>query len=458
MPFYEDFLCNGVSVMETLYKKFVKNFDDSYLFGWLFYFIVLVSTAILTDLPRINVWTTDLVRAAGDLGYGDPTYFAAAALDVSKFGWITEHTQWVFNLWPPGFVLLEALFLKVFGEAAPMPLIFLFCSVSIFSTLLMEMRRLLRISIGNLSWLLPLLIFLFPAARVFTLNITGLLFGEWLAIGAFFLAVLMLLRRSRNATVLAGFLFAVSAYARSQYEFFLVVTFLVSVFFVALAFLLRLKTKISYWETSKYLVYSMIIAQLLMAPWRVYHIVQSGDPRWVFTGNYLIESGLKTDEALISGGAGFLVEGGMNIPCRLAPEQCGKNSKEVYFQIFKDRAFEWISLKVQMLPKFWFSSANHRDLTSPKSNTPLEAFFNLVFLLCVIGSVAFLWIGRKVDSIMVWTGMTSGLVAAHLAIITFSHFEVRYFFFIKLYGLFSFIILYAEYAKSRFQKSEVSAG
>ncbi len=434
--------------LRSFYSNFKKSFDESYLFGWLFYFVVLICTAILTDLPRFEIWKSSLVQAASGLGYGDPTYFAAAAVDVSKFGWVTQNSQWVFNLWPPGFVLLEALFLKILGVEAPIPLIFLFCSVCIFATLLMEMRRLLRNGIGSISWFLPLLIFLFPAARVFILNITGLLFGEWLAIGSFFLAAMMLLRRSRKSTVLAGFLFAISAYTRSQYEFFLLATFLVSISLVGLVYLFKMKTRASYWEASKYLVYSLVIAQVFMAPWRVYHFANHGDPRWVFTGNYLIEASLKTDETLNSGGAGFLTEGGINMACRLAPEHCGENSKKVYIEIFRKNAFSWILAKVQLLPKFWFASAHNQDLTSPKSNTPLDGFLNFVFLLSVLGSLSMLWIGRKVDSIMIWAGLTLGLLAAHSAIIVFSHFEVRYFFFIKLYGLFSFMILYSEYVKS----------
>ena len=44
-----------------------------------------------------------------------PTYFATAAIDIAENGWISSYNDWIFNLWPPGFVLLEASIIKVAG-------------------------------------------------------------------------------------------------------------------------------------------------------------------------------------------------------------------------------------------------------------------------------------------------------------------------------------------------------
>lgn len=416
---------------------------NQYLLGWMCYFAALLVIAMLSTTSSMEVWTYSLVDAAKGLGYGDPNYFAATAMDISAHGWITDNSRWTFNLWPPGFMLLEGTLLKLFGNNAPMPLLLLVLSSGLFAAVMMEMRRVLNGAMGRWSWLVPLIIVSFPAARVFLLSITGLLFGEWLSIGCFFGAVLLLMRRTLKGAIFAGVLFALSAYTRSQYEFFLDVLLFVSIGLMALSFFWIKQGNPVHRQLAKYLLFSLVIAQVLMSPWRLYHSLNGGDLRWVYTGSTIITASLSTDATLIAGGRDWMREGGINVACHIAPEHCGKEDAGTYLRIFKDHPFEWISAKAKLLPEYWFASAG--ALAGPVMTTSFgETVFNGLFLICFIGTFALLWLSRKNDSAVVWWGVTLGIVISHFFIVTFSHLEVRYFFFIKIYSVFAFLLLLPE--------------
>ncbi len=421
-----------------------------YLLGWGFYFFILLSIAYLFGGSPLESWTKNLVDAANVTGYGDPNSFASAAMDVSQHGWVTQNTRYVFNLWPPGFVILEAMLLKVFGSAAAMPLLLLFCSAALFSALMMEMQRFLKSRVGFWSWIFPILIFTFSTARVFILSITGLLFGEWLAIGCFFCAILVLTRLSVRAIIFSGFLFAASAYARSQFEFFLGAMLVVAAGAMATDHFFKKFNLTSFFKLSKYLVLSLIVAQIFMAPWRLLHIRHGADGRWVYASDYLVSTSLKTDEALLAGGAGWMVDGGVNVACHIAPEHCGKDDAGIYKRIFIENPLLWVGAKVRLLPKYWFSTDGY--LTGPTVDTFWGGVFNGLFLLLLVGSICLHWVVRKGELVPLLLSVTAGLLMAHSVIITFSHLEVRYFYFLKLYGVFSFILLAAEWVKLNFRK------
>lgn len=446
-------------------KSFRKNatlnkVEENYWPGWVFYFITLIAIALLSSVSSMEVWAYNLLDAARTLPYGDPNSFAMAAIDVSAHGWITDNTRWTFNLWPPGFMLLEGALLRLFGSNAPMPLLLLALSASLFATVMMEMRRIISAAIGRWSWFVPLIIFSFPAARVFLLNLTGLLFGEWLSIGCFMGAILMLMRRTLKGAIFAGVLFALSAYARSQYEFFLNVTLFVSIGLMVLSFFWIKQGNTVHRQSVKYLVLSLIFAQILMSPWRLYHSLDGRDLRWVYTGPIIVSTSLSTDATLIAEGRGWMQQGGINVACHITPENCGKEDAATYLHIFKDHPFEWFSEKAKLLPEYWFSAVNTVSgsvLAAPVISTDLGAFvFNVLFLICFIGIFVLLWLGRKSDSALLWCGVTMGVVMSHFFIVTFSHLEVRYFYFIKIYSVFAFILLLPE-LKGYLSRRRVSA-
>ncbi len=426
-------------------NKLKAIFENKYFRGWVSYFVVLVTLPIVANLYGIERWTQTLVEAASSSGYGDPTYFAAAAIDISKYGWITENTRWVINLWPPGFVFFEGALLRIFGIDSAMPLVLLACSAGLFSTVLMEMCRLFKSATDRWAWLTPLVLFSFPAAQIFLLSVTGLVFGEWLAIGCFFGGVLFVLRKSVKGLIMAGFLFAISAYARSQYEFFLDAMLAVSVGFLVLSILLKKPRNSSLWNSSKYLVCSLIAAQIFMSPWRAYHWIYGQDARWVYSSNDLFAVSLTSDENLLAASQGWLIRGGANIACHISPEDCGKKDGATYKRIFLNNAYAWVSGKAALLPEYWFSS--ERALGSPLPNNVTEGIFNSLLLFCLIASCLLHWLIRKSDLAPIWIGISLSLAMAHVVIVVFATLEVRYLYFIKIYGVFSFLLLAVELMK-----------
>lgn len=374
---------------------------NQYLLGWVCYFAALLVIAMLSNTSPMEVWAYSLVDTAKTLAYGDPSYFAATAMDISSHGWITDNSRWTFNLWPPGFMLLEGALLKLFGNNAPMPLLLLALSAGLFAAVMMEMRRVLNGAMGCWSWVVPLIIFSFPATRIFLLSITGLLFGEWLSIGCFFGAVLLLMRGSSKGAIFAGILFAISAYTRSQYEFFLNVLLFVSIGLLVLSFFwIKLGDPV-HRQLAKYLLLSLVVAQILMSPWRMYHSLNGGDLRWVYTDPLLIAASLSTDATLKAGGGDWLREGGVNVACHIAPEHCGQKDAGTYLSIFKDHPFEWIGAKVKLLPEYWYAS--EEDLARPIiSDDSSRAMFNVIFLVCFSGVFVLLWLSRKSSLALLW--------------------------------------------------------
>ncbi|WP_446810832.1 hypothetical protein ACH50O_04445 [Methylomonas sp. 2BW1-5-20] len=417
-------------------------------FVWACYFLALLVIAVFQTITSLDVWGHSLLEAARETHYGDPNSFASAAMDVSSQGWVTQNTSWIFNLWPPGFVLLEALLLTLFGSNAPMPLLLLVISAGLFAAIMMEMRRILVSSFGQWAWLIPLLIFCFAEARVFLISPLGLMFGEWLSIACFFWAVLLLVRTTLKAAILAGMFFAFAAYARSQFEFFLNVMLFVSIA-LAIVSSLRKKQGVDNWsQASRLLLIALLVAQLFMLPWRIYHLNQGHDLRWVYTGPLIIEASLSTDIALQEKGGGFLAQGGINMACHIAPEHCGETSSSVYWRIFLGHPYEWIKGKVKLLPRYWFAPTT--SLTVPNAQPDLvDVLLKGALLVCFVGMLWSLWRVRDTNGAPAWLGVSLGLVAAHCVIIAFSHFEVRYFFFIKMYSLFSFTLLLSVPTESR---------
>ena len=130
----------------------------------------------------MSLWVHDIPKQFGNLSLfeltidnlikasalNDPKSFAVAAIDIAKNGWISSANDWIFNLWPPGFILLEASIIKVFGVGAPLVLILQILGSVLFATVLIQLCSLLRENMNfKFSFFLPLLIFSFPVSRVF---------------------------------------------------------------------------------------------------------------------------------------------------------------------------------------------------------------------------------------------------------------------------------------------------
>ncbi len=133
---------------------------------------------------------------------GDPASFATAAIDIAANGWISSTNEWILNLWPPGFILLEALIIKVMGINAPVILVLQILAAGLFSIVLVQLYTQLKNSVNSrLAFILPLLIFAFPVSRVLLLQPTGISLGESFAIGFFLLGALLAFKYSHNKLI-----------------------------------------------------------------------------------------------------------------------------------------------------------------------------------------------------------------------------------------------------------------
>jgi len=181
-----------------------------------------------------------------------------------------------------------------------------------------------------------------------------------------------------------------------------------------------------------------------MFPWRLYHYGSGGTFTWVTTHALWVTNSLSTDETLLAGGGGFVVRGGGNVACHLEPQYCGETDEGVYYKIFYSHPIKWTGEKLKLLPDYWFAPLE--GLVTPlKQPSVIDNFVNTLFALCFIG-MFFLHYLMRTKSVLLGAFVVSIAVAAsHVAIVVFSHFEVRYFFFIKIYSVFMCLLLVSFY-------------
>jgi hypothetical protein len=431
------------------------------------YFLILLSIAFwVRDIPNQQDSFNTIQQLINAGGMSDSASFATAAIDVAENGWISSANEWVFNLWPPGFVLLEALILKVFGLGVPIILVLQILAAALFAIVLTLLHDFLRTLVkSRLAVMLPLLIFAFPVSRVFLLEPGGVVLGESFAIGFFLLGVLLILRsvmkNSLRCAVYAGLCLALTAYFRSQFELILLALTGWGVLLVIVIQFTRLRN-LTEPSAVKFIVktiaITLLVAHAATAPWRVYHMVHlhynakiqkfEGSPSWVYTSQLIYENSVQTTEYLYKNSGGFVVAGAGNLTCRIDPATCGDtaNAQKSFIKTFIKHPVEWYSFKFEVIGKYWFSSMKNR--THFKfSPTVADTLINGLLLMSLIALVCLLFT-RKVRShgswiLLMW--FNASLISAYMLIFTLVHFEVRYFYFPKIAIMLMFIIVSSMY-------------
>lgn len=418
------------------------------------YFIILLSLALwVRDIPNqhdaLRSTANDIIKTSP---LGDPTYFATAAIDVAKNGWITSDTAWVFNLWPPGFVLLQAAIIKAFGADVPIILVLQILASALFAAVMTQLFGFLRDLINlKVAFALPLLILAFPVSRVFLLQPVGISLGETFSIGFFLMATLLSLRSVECAglrySVAAGICFALSAYFRSQFEVILLALTVCGILILACLLVDRrhLINDPSFKKAAiKTIFVTLLTAHAATMPWRVYHLIHQGSPQWVFTSRYMMENSVMSSETLISNGGGFIVAGGGNMACLIDPTTCGdtKNATKLFWRTLLNHPVEWYSRKCGLLPSYWFSSVKNWS-TVGMGPSRIDIVTNSLLLIALIISILFACFQRRRGGIfwilLVW--LCSALLLAYFMIITIAQLEVRYFYFPKIFGILMFVIV-----------------
>ena len=204
--------------------KHIIKVESRYIIGAIYFSIVIVIALLIKDITFLysNEMFLSVTELKNSNGYCDPKTFISTALEIVEDGWITTKNQWVFNLWPPGFILLESFIIKLFGPDVPILFILQILLSVLFSIVLTLLYQLISKYLNiYVSFLLPLILFLFPVSRAFLLEPLGVSFGESFSIGFFLLFIILslfaLINNSWKNALIAGFFLGLSAYFRSSF-------------------------------------------------------------------------------------------------------------------------------------------------------------------------------------------------------------------------------------------------
>lgn len=424
-----------------------------WILTFLFYFFCLlvftfhVSWQESTVFSNSSPWLTPGDVAATSL-YGDPVSFLEAATDISSTGWYTQSTQWVSELWPPGFVLLQAFIIRIFGLNVPLPFVIQALACLIFSLNLSILSKILdyRGVIFPLNFLAPLLLFVLASTRGFFLGPYGSLFGESVAAALFLLGLLLACLAAYSSQkvllVIAGSIaLGASAYFRSQFEMYVNSVAIVFSLASVVCFLwFRVRSPRYYLSFCKLSLISLLICFFVMLPWRAYRIMNSGTASWVSTSNLTYHNSVASTNVLIDSGGGFVVEGGGNLACALAPSVCGKThqAKNIFYsQLFRQFP-SWVKIKASLFPRYAFAEYHPRGFVVPNLPITLSSVLSRLLLLgafIALGVRSFVSliraaaVGSCVDGQQAVTLLfVFGILTASVPIWLLCHYEVRYFY------------------------------
>lgn len=411
---------------------------------FLCYFLLLAAYATFAHHPAGQI--DSMATSARDLlkfSPSDPGSFITGAMDIANLGWISPENNWIISFWPPGFLLLETGLIKLVGLDSPyfVFLIQLLACVTWALVLTAFKRVLLNFVSTPLAWLIPLALFVPPMARSFLLEPGQVIFGETFSIAFFFLGVIYALQATavehpRKLAVAAGVCIGVAAYFRSQFELFV----LGLTFWLLVAWLWSLVRRNPSLEKRRWMGIALVMllsAHVVMAPWRIYHQVTMGSPKWVYTEQLSFETSVMTREKLLSQGGAFIVEGGGGLACRIDESTCGrtKEAAKLFVQTLLTHPMQWHAIKFGIIGKYFFAS--QKDLgMSETAPTAADFTANFYFLIMIVGGLLLgIALARRRSGyapLINW--MNATIVSAYYLIFVVHQYEVRYFYFGKLYA------------------------
>ena len=430
----------------------------------LYLITILLVGVFVRDIPGQSSIFINAESFLAEGGYGDPRSFVTGGLDVYKNGWWTAENLWLVKIWPPGFMYLEGIIFKIFGENAPFILILIVINSFIYAALLLIFRNILLDYVPvKVASILPLVPFVFPMVRLFLLEPVGIVFGEGFAIAFFLIASLLVLKSIKNfswkATVSAGIFFALSAYFRSAFELMVSSLTLFTISSIVLSIILFKFWKIKSCDflTVKSLFFALLLANTIMLPWRLYHYYEpfTKTLAWSTTSEIVYIHGSLTDEELkgelAKAGGGLVLEGGGNVACQIDTSYCGKPDKKNYYRIFWGNFVQWNQMKISLFDDFWFASS--KQFGTPLYPTTLtdkiENGFYLIFLLL---NFVLVFVLRKIPESKLMLLQYLSFCAITFVVSVLVHLEVRYLFAIKIFSLFTFIVLICIFCNERFRK------
>ncbi len=445
------------------HKKALFHFCLLYLFyfGILSIFIALIDRSYKGLDEFSHLLTLDQLSARFKVN--DVGYFATAAIDISKSGWISASNAWILNLWPPGFILVQVFISKAFGYEAPIPLLLQALACFQYSAVLLLVNLLARKVIRSrvLAVAYPLLFFVPEVSRNFLLGPIGVLHGESLALGFFLLGFLIILLFSVNSQriildLAGGALIGLSAYFRSNFEIYTTTLSLMGVFLVTSSLLCKRMDLVVCSHLRRVILVTIIACFLVMAPWRIYRLATVGHADWVLTSQLVYSNQLRTNSDLLRDNGLWLVEGGANVACRIDSSKCGKTNdpKSKVLEVFFRSPFRWISYKFALAPSYFMApivcdtsfsnpgldchnsgAGKYYVRISPEFAGMAVSWPRPIFLAAFLFTYIYqafslfccpIRTNMKALALLFW--FNTAFVLATFAIMAIVHFEIRYFF------------------------------
>ena len=283
---------------------------------------------------------TDSRNAAALFGGGDSGSLLRAAISIRENTAVLDDQRWVFNVWPPGMVVLN-LALLALESVTGIPIVLL---MVVFTCVLLSLFpgcvfTLVR-AIGG--WVPACLfgvgVLVYSGVSDWALD-SGLFYSDTFGVIGFGFALLSLVMVGRGATTrgrlvwaaLSGVALAGGAYFRASFELVADGTLLLAGIVVVLALLVRWRRR---WPRFTHgalvagvpLIVLGVVAQVVMLPWRIYGglVNHPGDFRWSVVSDlasvarWLPESVLRENNIL------FGLYGHSNWACLNDPPQCEK--------------------------------------------------------------------------------------------------------------------------------------
>jgi hypothetical protein len=275
------------------------------------------------------------------LGLSDSGNYLKAAIDIQDFQ-IQEENKWIFNLWPPGQVILLALFVKL-SVPPVLGMGILFCFLWALAAVMFIQT--INLNRGNLP-----LIIMFCAAWLTGAPLLGWNQKEGAlgsdgistALASIFVITLITLKEKinvvplsaiRNIGILLGLLLAIISYLRFIFLFAVLFSALVILFHPQnlKPILLRMRRSkmkrvngpLIFQKIKKLYLVTSTIFLLLTLPFTLIKIVSTGSPSWS-SADYVWGQKWMSDEILLSNNANFLIQGGSNWACKIDTETCNQ--------------------------------------------------------------------------------------------------------------------------------------
>lgn len=429
------------------------------------YFLVLLLLGVLVHSAAARLdWGMSAAEITANSQFSDPGSFLKGAQDIARFGWVTPDDYWLIHLWPPGFMLLEGGLLRALGETSPLLIpLWILAALCGAGWMLLLRRYLLPVFTVRIASLAPLVPFLFPVVPFVLVSPVGLAFGETFSISFFISGFLLILLARRSGSwgqaAAAGVMLALSAYFRSQFEVLvlcLTVSALLLLAAAGIALLLKRRPPVAA-DTLRVVVLAVVVAHVAMLPWRWHNYRDSGKAAWVQTSAIIARNSLTPEAELLRVGGRFVVEGGGHLACKLEPSFCGQTDKKFFYRAFFLHPGAWMAEKVRRLPTYWFAPPLPTSMTTVRDLPSTPQFIaNLLLLACIGGGMVRLWQIRRAPEFAVQAWFQLSFYAGLAGVYTLAHFEARYFYLPKIFGVVALLTLLPAAGVQKNPRNEVN--